>query len=323
MADNQHGKKLSERAVGIVIAIVGVILIGAAIWFTSGLGGGANGGHDTPDSGVLGPETVDATPTDLNGPFQTANNEPVPHAPAVRTGPVELEADYLSFHTSMPEGAADDPVLAFLEADAKRYLDRIRPNAEADHARLRNDGTKAPPWEVDIEWEYTAKAGDIVSLAGVANEYTGGAHPTLFYDTHIARASGEPVNFDAMFVVGKSPSPAVQIGVCEALKAAKQARVGSATIFDDPIVCAGPDANAKTDQASIALAPSDRPGKFGGIYAFYGPYAVGPGVEGGYKLTVQQSVFAEDLKPEFKSLFEGAAPETDATTTPALRGRTP
>lgn len=321
MADNNHnkdhGKKLSERAVGIVIAILGIVLIGAAIYFTSNLSGGAD--HNAPASDVLGPETVDA------GSVQTAFSDTTapPQIPATRSGPVELETDYLSFHTTMPAGPSDDPVLAYLEADAKRYLDRIRANAEAEQARQKKAGGPGHAWSVEIAWEYTAKAGDIVSLAGTADEYTGGAHPTVFYDTHIARTSGEPINFDAMFLAGKSPSPAVQIGVCEALKAEKKSKIGAETIFDEPIVCAGPDANAKTEQAAIALAPSDRPGKFGGIYAYYSPYIVGASVEGGYQLVVQQGVFAEDLKPEFKALFEGEAPAIGDDAPSALRGRTP
>ena len=69
-----------------------------------------------------------------------------------------------------------------------------------------------------------------------------------------------------MLMLKRSPSPALTIAICEALKAAKKKRIKSPTIFDEPIVCVGPNANAKTDDAKIALAPSDKPGKFGGVY---------------------------------------------------------
>jgi hypothetical protein len=105
-----------------------------------------------------------------------------------------------------------------------------------------------------------------------------------------------------------SPSPAITIAICEALKTAKQARVKAATIFDEPIVCVGSSANAKTEEAKIALAPSNQPGKFGGLYVYYDPYVVGAYSEGGYRLTVQQEVLAEDLRPQFKALFGGEAP---------------
>jgi hypothetical protein len=44
------------------------------------------------------------------------------------------------------------------------------------------------------------------------------------------------------------------------------------------------------------------------VYGYYEPYAVGAYAEGPYILTVQQEVFAEDLRPEFKALFGGEAP---------------
>jgi hypothetical protein len=130
----------------------------------------------------------------------------------------------------------------------------------------------------------------------------------LFFDTHIARTSGEKLNMGQMLVADRSPSPAMTIAICEALKSAKAQRIKSPTIFDEPIVCVGPNANAKIEAAKIALAPSNQPERFGGLYAYYEPYAVGAYSEGPYRLTVQQAVFAEDLRPEFRKLFAGEAP---------------
>ena len=62
------------------------------------------------------------------------------------------------------------------------------------------------------------------------------------------------------------------------------------------------------DRAKIVLAPSSQSGKFGGIYAYWEPYEVGAYVEGSYVVAVQQDVFSQDLKPEFKPLFGGEAP---------------
>jgi hypothetical protein len=163
---------------------------------------------------------------------------------------------------------------------------------------------------VRIQWKYTAKSGDVVSLSGESNEYAGGAHPIQKFDTYTARANGTPLKFDDMLLPQKNPSPALLIGVCEALKAEKMQRIKAATILDEPITCAGINSNVKTEAAKIALAPSSTPGKFGGIFVYYDPYAVGAYAEGPYKLTVQQAVFAEDLKPEFKTMFAGMAPES-------------
>jgi hypothetical protein len=111
-----------------------------------------------------------------------------------------------------------------------------------------------------------------------------------------------------MLIAQRSPSPATVIAICEALKAAKVEKIKSATILDEPIVCIGPSANAKTEEARIVLAPSNELKKFGGLYAYYEPYAVGAYAEGPYVLTIQQEIFAEDLRPEFKPLFGGEPP---------------
>ena len=171
-----------------------------------------------------------------------------------------------------------------------------------------------------IRWKYSARAGDIVSLIGEASEFTGGAHPAQRFDTHIARTNGSEIDFGDMLIAKRSPSPAMTIAICETLKTAKVARIKSATILDEPIVCVGPVANAKTEDAKLVLAPSSEAGKFGGVYVYYEPYAVGAYVEGPYILSVQQVVFAEDLRPEFKALFGGEAPAAD---TSGGRGRNP
>jgi hypothetical protein len=97
-------------------------------------------------------------------------------------------------------------------------------------------------------------------------------------------------------------------GVCEALKTAKQARIKSATIFDEPISCVGPANNIRLEDARLALAPSSSPGLFGGIYVYYAPEIIGTLAEGDYRLVVQQEVFAADLRPAFRALFAGTAP---------------
>jgi hypothetical protein len=165
------------------------------------------------------------------------------------------------------------------------------------------------PWETRITWTYSAKAGPLASLIGEAFEDTHGAHPNTFYDTHIAdQKSGERITFDELFLPSKSPSPGFVAGVCAALKAEKKARIGSETIYEEPIVCEGAAANLKLEEAHVALAPSDVPDRFGGAYVIFDAYAVGSHAEGAYEVVVQQALFANDLKPSWKKWFEGAAP---------------
>jgi hypothetical protein len=266
-----------------------------------------------PPSSIVGPDTAQATP---GGPTQTAQADPPATAdPTVAPAAaglidVTFQDEALKFKAELPAGPANDPVLTYLRNDAQRTLSRLKANSRAEFERDKRKGQSPLPWDVKIKWAYTAKAGSLVSLAGEESEFNGGAHPNLYFDSHIAPAAGgAPIKIADMMQPDRSPSPAMTVGICEALKGAKLDRIHAKTIFDDPIVCAGPNANAKPEAAVIALAPSNEPNKFGGVYVYYPPYSVGSNAEGAYRLTVQQGVFAQDLKADYKQLFAGRAPE--------------
>jgi hypothetical protein len=261
-----------------------------------------------PNSG----ETAAATPEQfapaVSGSQANSPADPVVSPASAYNANITFKDESLSFVASFPDAPPNDPVIAELQRDAEGYLASLKTNARADFDRMKKGGFEARPWDVRVHWKYSAKASDMVSLIGEASEYTGGAHPNLRFDTHIARTIGAEIAFGDMLIAKRSPSPAMTIAICEALKTAKLAKIKSATILDEPIVCVGPDANAKTDDARVVLAPSNIAGRFGGVYVYYEPYAVGAYVEGPYIITVQQEIFGEDLRPEFKSLFGGEAP---------------
>ncbi len=276
-----------------------------------------------PSTRAVAPEATQTPAPDASA-FRAAGFDDDNHAPAAQPATpgappdsataispdgssVSFSDDSLSFNAAIPPGPPDDPVLAYLRQDSAGYLAKLKANARTAADDAKRNGHSAIPWEISIKWRYTAKAGDFVSLAGSSSEYTGGAHPMTFFDAHIANAkTGAQLKFADM--LQQQGSPAITIAVCEALKAAKQARIGSQTIMEEPIVCAGGSANIKADQAKIVLAPSNLPDRFGGLYVHYEAYAVGPYAEGSYSLTVQQELFLQDLKPEFKPLFGGEAP---------------
>jgi hypothetical protein len=300
-----------------------VFFAGPAVAIFAGLGAvfistsNSNKDADAPGQQVEQPTGADDS---LAQPAQFGQADPAtptPPTPPVGTNTavspdgsaVAFADETLDFSAALPPGAANDPVLADIRKDAQNYLARKKTEARAGYDELKAQGGGSPvafPWEVMIKWDYTAKAGDVVSLFGSSYEFTGGAHGMTFFDTHIARANGEKLTVDGMMQRGLSP--AAIIAVCEALKAEKQERTGSQTIYDEPIVCAGPNSNTKVEEAKLALAPSDQPNRFGGIQVYWQAYVVGAYAEGSYEVTVQQEVFAEDLKPEFRALFGGKAP---------------
>jgi hypothetical protein len=298
--------------IGAAVAII-ALLVGVSVM--SGMTSKHKPAEDPPSS-IVGPDTAQTTPTAPTQTAQNVQNTPPPAAdPTVSPASagaddVTFQDEALTFKAELPAGPANDPVLTYLRDDAGRTLSRLKANSRAEFERRKRKGESPLRWDVKIKWVYTAKAGGLVSLAGEESEFNGGAHPNLYFDAHIAPAAGgAPIKVADMLQADRSPSPAMTIGICEALKGAKLDRIHAATIFDDPIVCVGPNANAKTEAAVIALAPSNESNKFGGVYVYYPPYAVGSNAEGPYRLTVQQGVFAQDLKPDYKSLFAGRAPE--------------
>ncbi len=308
MPDEKRGPQL-------LMGIGAVILLGVVVALAWVMLQGDPTRMPEPGPLQLGPETVEQQPSaatvqtaDSGGLRGRQTQSGFPGDEAASTVAVSFNDESLTFEAVLPVTGAGDPVVQYLTRDTETYLKRMKPAARAEWDAARAAGRTGHPWEVSIEWTYTARAGTLVSLAGRANEYTGGAHPVEFYDAHIASiADGEEIELADMLIPGKSPSPAITVGICEALKAAKLERIGEATIMGAPIVCAGPQVNIKTEAAAIALAPSTLPDRFGGLLVYYGPYDVGPYVEGPYRLTVQQAVFREDLRAQYRPLFEGEA----------------
>lgn len=233
-------------------------------------------------------------------------------ATATADGALSYTDTAITFSATLPPNSATDPVLIPLRKQALEMFAEYKKNATADQVERKRMGAMDMPWEVTIAWKQLAKAGNLVSLEGEIYEFTGGAHGMGTTAGHIARAdTGEELTFQSMFMANRVPSPALTIAICEGLKTEKMARIQSATIYDEPIVCAGPNANVKTDEAAYALAPSSEANKFGGLYVYYDPYTVGSYAEGSYTLVIPQQVFAEDLKPEYKALFGGTAPKPE------------
>jgi hypothetical protein len=259
---------------------------------------------------------IEAPPPDGSDPLVSAQvapqtpQPPTPGAASVQGANAIAFADpQLEFSAALPSQDQNGPIIAKLRKEAEDLLAKTRKEAATTHAEAKANGQMPMTWDYQLNWSVLARSGDLVSLVGTLYQFSGGAHGMTATDTRLANIkTGEEIDFASMMRFGKVLSPALVIAACEAVKKAKSDRIDSATEFDDPIVCAGPTANVKLEDASIALAPSNTAGKFGGIYVYFDPYAIGAYAEGSYEVAVQQDVFAEDLKPEFKALFAGTAP---------------
>lgn len=232
---------------------------------------------------------------------------PVPAAPSANA--ITHESEDLTFSLELPSEADAGPIVARLRKESEdAYAKRLK-EARDLHAEAKADGHAGIAWEYQVSWSVLARSGEFVSLVATLYEFSGGAHGMTSTDARLANIkTGAETDFPSMLRMGKTVSPALVIAACEAVKKAKMERIQSATVLDEPIVCAGPNANVKLEDGHIALAPSTVEGKFGGIYVYFDQYAVGSYAEGPYQILIQHDVFAEDLKPEFKALFAGSAP---------------
>ena len=295
----------------------GLVAVGAGLFVVFGPKDPPAGDPSAPAAVVEPSATPDDAIAQTAQFGQSDPNAPAPPLPPSSDGASVVSPDgasfsfadeSISYSAALPSGSAEDPNLAYLRKDALSYLADRKAQARATYDEFKKEGNLPPtyPWEVMNQWDYTAKAGDIVSLFGSSYEYTGGAHGMAYFDTHVARTNGEQIKVADMFQSGLTP--ALIIAICEALKVEKKKRIDSETIYDEPIVCAGPNGNVKIEKAKLALAPSNQTNKFGGIQVYYEAYEVGSYAEGSYEFVVQQEVFGEDLRPEFKALFGGTAP---------------
>ncbi|MBU6319256.1 MAG: hypothetical protein KGS00_06350 [Alphaproteobacteria bacterium] len=284
---------------GAAAVVAGIALIGGP---SADRPGGATGPVSSPPSEA----GSGAAPTGEDSLIQPAQAN-APLAPGAAD--ISFEDETLVFRADFPAGAGNDLILRSLRDEAQDYLDRMKSSARTEFERAAREGDVSRPWSVSVAWRVTARGGGLISLAGQAIEDTGGAHPSLAFDARTGRsATGEKIGIEDMLIPERSPSPALVIAVCEALKAEKSRTIGSATIFDEPIVCAGSSANLSLEDAQISLASSDQEGRFGGLHVEFPPYAVGSWAEGPYRLIIQQSVFADDLRAEYRALFSGTAP---------------
>lgn len=303
---------------GVIVAIATAVAVGGGGYAALNMGGSETASNPAPAEPASAADPTVGVQALPNADPATPPAPLTPMQPGAATvspdGSITFIDESLTFSATFPKGAPDDPVLNALRADAQAYLDKFKGQARADYEERRKQGAIEMSWDVEVKWAYTAKAGGIVSLAGHAEEFTGGAHGMNLTDTLIARAAtGEKITLAQMLNPGQSPSPAITIAVCEALKAAKLKAINAATIFDEPIVCAGTKSNLKIDAAKFALAPSTDADKFGGLIVYFDPYAVGSYAEGAYTLTIPQDVFREDLRAAYKPLFAGGISNTPPT----------
>jgi hypothetical protein len=244
-------------------------------------------------------------------------------AASVKTPLVEINVDVDEALKSYP-GLFDN-----CAAEAKSYAAAMRAQADKEHhddpAAFR-DGMK---WSYDRTYELRSVAGRYVSIVRSDDTFEGGAHPNHMVDTILWDSQAQKrIAIRPFFTETADNGPTM-----DALAEAAKLAVASLKIANG--IPAGDDeklpANITPAQylrkdtfindgikpsllklGPVTLAPSTETGKSSGLTFHYGPYAVGPYVEGAYTAFVPWTAFRQYLSPEGAALFGGTRPNGDA-----------
>ncbi len=214
-------------------------------------------------------------------------------------------------------------------AEGKIFAAAMRAQAEKAHhddpASFR-DGTA---WTYDRGYELRSAVGHTVSIVRSDDTFEGGAHPnhgvdTITWDTQAQKR----ISIRPFFSETADNGPTMNALAAEAklavasLKIANGIPAGSDDklppnitpaqyLRQDTFISDGIKP-ALLKLGPVTLAPSTEAGKSSGLTFHYGPYAVGPYVEGAYTAFVPWTAFRQYLSPEGVALFGGMRPKSDA-----------
>jgi hypothetical protein len=237
-------------------------------------------------------------------------------AVSIKTHIVEIGVDVADALKSYP-GLFDNCV-----AEGKAYAAQMRAQAEKEHRdgpAMFRDGMA---WTYDRAYELRSAIGRYISVVRSDDTFEGGAHPNHVVDTILWDTQAQKrISIRPFFTETADDGPTMN-----ALAAEAKLSVASVKIANG--ITAGSDdklpANITPAQylrkdtfisdgikptllklGPVTLAPSTEAGKSSGLTFHYGPYAVGPYVEGSYTAFVPWTAFRQYLTPE-SAAFCGA-----------------
>ena len=210
----------------------------------------------------------------------------------------------VSVSLKLPDALADTP-----ELHASLYKDEVAGLRQFVKESSGQPPTIGGPYENNVTWTITAKSDKLISLLGTTYLYEGGAHGNTALTPMLwDRALKKQVKPASLFRPGVAHGKLDAL-LCQAVNDARKNREGQ---YYNPTDTMWPC--PKWAQSSFALAPSDQPGKAGGVIVLFAPYAIGPYADGPYEITLPQQAFHEALAPTYADDFAGRPPKVGDTT---------
>jgi hypothetical protein len=234
---------------------------------------------------------------------------PQPATPAVPALPpvpfsYESKAHGVDVSLKLPQSLADAP-----ELHAKLYDSGVAElhKFAKESAAQKND--LGMPYEHDVTWTVAAQTDKLISLQSETYDFSGGAHGnTVLGSVLWDRSTKTPVKAAALFKPGADRGK-LDAMLCRAIGDAKKAREGDGYTPNDPTwPC------PKWSDSVLVLAPSDQPGKAGGVTFLFSPYAIASYAEGPYEITIPQQAFRDALAAAYADEFAGKPPKVGDVT---------
>lgn len=225
---------------------------------------------------------------------------------AIAAGPVrpvsiDRQSKLLDFTYGWPGEAAGIPQLnARFRSQMEKAYSEARKYAQEDLALTRKQKRDYNQHYYSAAWESLGQSTRLLSLQGVIESFTGGAHPNHDYKAIIwDRRLGQAISMSALFANQGDFGTLTRAVYCSKLDKERRKRREGEKLGGEFDQC--------PKFTDLAIAPADRnnDGRFDSVDFVAPPYVAGPYVEGEYEISVPVTQrFSRSLKPEYRSSFE-------------------
>ena len=240
-----------------------------------------------------------------NGEVATDAPAPATAAPAAKAVSIDRKDALVEFHAGWPAAAAAIPALdARFRSEADKALADLIAGARSDKAMRDKDGIEFHGYTSTVDYRLAGASERLLSLDGVAEGYTGGAHGShgsiaVLWD----KAAGQEIGFAGLFANPAVAYASISKAWCAGLDKERKKRrpadmdSGPDSLFDN---C------PKLDEIHVIPVDKDGDRRFEALRVIADPYVAGPWAEGDYEVTIPvTTTMVAAFKPDYRASFVG------------------
>jgi hypothetical protein len=211
-----------------------------------------------------------------------------------------------TYHVRYPQLAPEwstlaDALHAYAAARKKDFLD----------ARLADENTDGPPYNLDLEFNIARRTSDFVSLFANGSAATGGAHPTpLVASFNLHTGDGRLINLADLFADGSVALNTLSEEARRQLEGRYEAKLRETTPEKDQAAAlksmrewVEEGTEAKPENFAVFLVDGLET-KAIGLTLIFPSYQVAAYADGTQQVEVPAKVFYNLLKPEYRDAFQ-------------------